>query len=167
MNVITQRIEEDHKLLDDASTSWQSMDEIDDLVIVHDEIQETQKEVDTIFVSIKALLANEKMLKMGEKQKLQEKITKLCREEAHYLKIVQPWQEEVSQITIKVNEKLMKFKDMQTTVVSLQEELVSTEMIDSTRECAEQFKNDLAELQTSFIEFSVRVIIVIQEEKEK
>ena len=39
MNVIAQCIEEAQKLLEDASTSWQAMDKIDDLVIVHDEIQ--------------------------------------------------------------------------------------------------------------------------------
>ena len=46
------------------------MDEFDDLVIVHDEIQETHKKVETIFVSMKALPIIEKMLKMDETQKL-------------------------------------------------------------------------------------------------
>lgn len=88
---VTQRIEEAQKLLEDDSTSWQAMDIIDDLVIVRNEIQETQKVVDTIYVSIKALPAIKKMLKMGETQKLQENLRKLHREEAHYLKTVQPW----------------------------------------------------------------------------
>ena len=46
------------------------MDEFDDLVVVHDEIQETHKHVDTISASMKALPAIVKMLKMGETQKL-------------------------------------------------------------------------------------------------
>ena len=37
LNVVAQHIEEAQKLLEDASTSWQAMDEIDDLVAVRDE----------------------------------------------------------------------------------------------------------------------------------
>lgn len=165
MNDIAQCIEEAQKLLEDASTSWKAMDEINGLVIVCDEIQETQKEVDTISMSMKALPAIEKMLNMGETQKLQDKLRKLCKEEAHYLKIVHPWQGEVSQITLKVNEKLMEFKATQTIVVSFQEEPVSAELVDSTKECVDKFKNDLVELHTSFKEFSTRVTTAIKEEK--
>ena len=143
------------------------MNKIDDLVAIHDEIQETQKEMDTISMSMKALPAIENMLKMGKTQKLQEKLRKLCREEAHYLKIVQPWQEEVSQIALKDNEKLMEFKATQTSVASLQEEPVYVELVDSTKECVEEFRNDLVELHTSFTEFSTRVTAAIQDEKEK
>lgn len=164
---IAQRIEEAQKLLEDASTSWQAMDEIDDLVTVHDEIHEIRKEVDTISMSMKALPAIEKMLKMGETQKLQEKLRKLHREEAHYLKTIKPCQEEVSQIALKVNEKLTQFKATQTTVVSLQEEPLSVELVDSTREFVEKSKNDLTELRTSFTKLSTRVTTAIEEEKEK
>ena len=62
---------------------------------------------------------------------------------------------------------MTEFKAMRTTIVSLQEEPVSAELVYFTRECAEKFEIDLANLQTSFIEFSVRVIVGIQEEKEK
>ena len=67
----------------------------------------------------------------------------------------------MSQISVKVNEKLMKFKDMQTTIDSLPEEPVFVELVDSTRECVEKFKNHLAELHKSFIEFSTRVTTAI------
>ena len=61
----------------------------------------------------------------------------------------------------------MEFKATQTTVASLQEEPVSVELVDSTRECVEKCKNDIAELHTSFIEFFARVTTAIEEEKEK
>ena len=74
--------------MEDDSTSWKAMDEFDDLVTIHDEIQEIEKKVDTISVSMKALPSIENMINMGETPTLQEKLRKLCREEAHYLKIV-------------------------------------------------------------------------------
>ena len=116
---------------------------------------------------MKSLPAIENMLKMGETHKLQERHRKLCREEAHYLKIVQPWKEEVSQIALKVNEKVIEFKATQTTVVSLLEEPVSMNLVDSTRESVEKCKNDLAELHTSFTKFFVWVNIAIGKTKEK
>lgn len=164
---IAQCIEEAQKLLEDASTSWQAMDKFDDLFVVRNEIKETQKQVGTIFVSMKALPTIEKMLKMGETQKLQEKLRKLRREEANFLKIVQPWKGEVSQIDLKINEKIMELKATQTTIASLLEEPVSMEQVDPTRDSIEKCKNDLAELNTSFTEFFVRVNTTIEEPKEK
>ena len=164
---IAQHIEEAQKLLEVASASWQAMDEFDDLVAACDEIQETQKQVDTISMSMKALPAIEKMLKMGEMQKLQEKLRRLQREEEHFLKIVQPWQGEVPQIALKVNEKIMEIKATQATIVSLLEEPISAQQVYSTRESVEKCKNDLAELNTSFMEFSMRVNTTIEEAKAK
>ena len=73
----------------------------------------------------------------------------------------------MSQIVVKVNEKITEFKSMQTTIASLQEEPAFVELVDSTRECVEKFKNDLAELHTSFTEFFARVTTAIEEEKVK
>ena len=73
----------------------------------------------------------------------------------------------MSHIALKVNEKLMEFKATQTTIGSLPEELISIELVDSTRECVEKCKNDLAKLHIIFTEFFTRVTTAIEEEKEK
>ena len=73
----------------------------------------------------------------------------------------------MSQIDLKVNEKIADFKAMQTTIANLQEEPVSVEQVDSTRESIKKFKNDLAELNTSFTKFSMRVNTAIEEAKAK
>ena len=75
------------------------------------------------------------MLKMGKNKKLQGELQKLCTREEEYLKTVQPWQEEVSEITLQVDEKISEFKGMQTIVVSLLEDLVNVELVDTAREC--------------------------------
>ena len=62
------------------------------------------------------------MLMMGENKRLQTELQKLRAQEEKYLKTVQPWQEEVSQIALQVNEKLTEFKAMQTTVARLLDE---------------------------------------------
>lgn len=56
---------------------------------------------------------------------------------------------------------------MQTTIANLQEEPFFVELVDSTRESIEKCKNDLVELHTIFIEFSVSVNNAIEEAKAK
>ena len=66
------------------------------------------------------------------------------------MKTVQPWQEEVSQIALQVNEKLTEFKAMQTTIGSLMDEPATVELVDTAQECVDQMNKDLAGLQDDF-----------------
>ena len=67
------------------------------------------------------------------------------------MKTVQPWQEEVSEITLQVDAKISEFKAMQTTIAILLEAPVSAKLIDTTRECVDQIEKDLVELKAGFI----------------
>lgn len=81
----------------------------------------------------------------------------LHKDEAHYLKTVQPWKDEVSQISLQVNKKLAKLKAMQTTVASLLEEPTTVELVETTKECVEQLEKDLARLQDNFKIFTKKI----------
>ena len=86
-----------------------------------------------------------------------------CKEE--YLKIVQPWQEEVSQIALQVDAKISEFKAMQTIVTSLLEALVSAELIDIVRECIDQIDRDLVEVKVGFVQFTTKVKGILKKPK--
>lgn len=88
----------------------------------------------------------QRMLKMGENKKLQTELQKLHAQEAKYLKIVQPWQVEVSQSALQVNQKLTEFKEMQTTTASLMDEPPTAKLVDTTWECVDQMKKHLVGL---------------------
>ena len=84
--------------------------------------------MDTIVVAMKDLPPIQCMIKMGETTKSQTQMQTLHKDEARYLKTVQPWQEEVSHIALQVNEKLTKIKATQTTIA---------ELVETTKECIE------------------------------
>ena len=81
----------------------------------------------------------------------------LRKDEAHYLKIVQPWQDEVSYISLQVNENLVKFKATQMTIASLLEEPTTVVLVETTQECVEQMEQDLTRLQYNFMSFTKKI----------
>ena len=98
------------------------------------------------------------MIKMGETKKLQTQMQMLRKDEACYLKIVQPSKDEVSQISLQVNEKLKEFKATQTIVASLLEEPATAELVETTKECVEQLEKDLVGLQHNFTIFTKKIM---------
>lgn len=163
---IAQRLEDAHKLLDETTSAWTTINDIEDLVNVREAIQKTQQEMDTIVVGMKDLIAIQHMIKMGETKKLQTQMQTLCKDEARYLKTVQPWQEEVSQISIQVNDKLKEIKARQMTAVSLLEQPATAELVETTKECVEQLEKDLAELQENFMSFTKKITDIHESQKQ-
>ena len=119
-------------------------------MVVREDLQKNQQELEEVVATMKDMPLLQCMLKMGENKRLQTELQKLRTQEAKYLKIVQPWQEEVSQIALQVNEKLAKFKEMQTTVASLLDEPATIELVDISWEHIDQMNKDLAPLQDDF-----------------
>lgn len=78
---------------------------------------------------------------------------------------MQPWQEEVSQITLQVDAKVTKFKVTQTTIVSLLEAPVSTELVDIARECVDKMEKDLTNLKASFDKFKTKIKKIVKSQE--
>ena len=64
------RLAETQKLLDDTTTAWTNMEDLDDLVEVCAMLQKNQKELDEVMAAMKDLTALQSMLKMGESKRL-------------------------------------------------------------------------------------------------
>ena len=130
---LAKHLEDAQKLLDETTNAWEAMNDIEDLVNVSEAIKKNQQEMDTIAAVMKDFPPIQRMLKMGEIKKLQTQMQPLRKDEAHYLKIVHPWQDKVSQIALQVNEKLKEFKATQTTVASLLEEPATAALVETTK----------------------------------
>ena len=74
---IVLHLEDAKKLLDDATSTWTTMEEIPDLMTVREEVQKTQQELEAVAAMIKDLPPLQQMLKMGENKKLQGELQKL------------------------------------------------------------------------------------------
>ena len=62
------------------------------------------------------------------------------------MQTLQPWQEKVSEIAVKINAKLIEFKVTQMTVVSLLKEQPTAKLFTSTRESIDQMMQNITAL---------------------
>lgn len=152
--IVEVHIKEAQKLINDAGEAWMHMEDIDDLVKVWEQLQATQHKVDALTDTLKDLPPIQIMLKMGESTKLQAKMQKLRVKQVHFTKTLQPWKARLSDIAIKVTEKLSHTQQMQTEVTSLMEQKLTVDLVDATKETVEQITKEIMELHAEFIQLN-------------
>ena len=67
-------LKDTQKLLEDTTSTWATIEEIDDLVVVHTKLQRNKKELDVVAAIMKDLPPLQHMMKMGENKILQAKL---------------------------------------------------------------------------------------------
>lgn len=68
------RLAETQKLLDDTTSTWETMEDLDELIEVHRALQKNQWELDEVAAAMKDLTPLQCMLKMGEIKRLQNEL---------------------------------------------------------------------------------------------
>lgn len=126
-------IEEAQKLLNNAGEAWTNMEDIDDLVKIWQQLQETQHQVDALSGTLKDLPPIQRMLKRRESSKLEAKMQKLRIEEAGFTETLQPWQAHLSDMAVKITEKLSHTQQIQTKVTCLMDEQLTADLVDTTK----------------------------------
>lgn len=148
---------ETSKLLDEATETWTTMEEIDGLIKVCASLQKNQKELDELTVTMKDLILLEHMLKMKESTKLQTELQKLRAKEAEYMQTLEPWQEQVSEIAVNINANLIEFKVTKMIVASLLDDQLIFELIKATRENVDHMTQDLVALTASYTKINTDI----------
>ena len=69
---------------------------------------------------------------------MQEDIQTLRAKEIEVLKQLQPWQDEVSDMALSIESKLMEYKNTQQTITSLLEEPATADVVEAAQESATQ-----------------------------
>ena len=64
------RLDDTQKLLEDTTSTWDAMEEINDLVEVRATLQKNQKEPDAVASMMKDMTPLQRMSKMGENKRL-------------------------------------------------------------------------------------------------
>ena len=70
------------------------------------------------------------MVQLGKSKKLQIQLQKSHEEETKFLKVTQPWQDELADLAQKVETKLAEFKETQATMGKLLAEQVTKESLE-------------------------------------
>ena len=71
------RLAETQNLLDDTTSTWKTMEDLDNLVEVHVALQKKQRELDEVAAMMKDLALLQRMLKMRENKRLQTELKQL------------------------------------------------------------------------------------------
>ena len=154
------------KLLDNTTSTWDTMEDLDNLVEAYAALQKHQRELDEVTTAMKDLAPLQRMLKMGESKKLQTELQRLRAHEVEYLKTLQPWQDEVSAIAMKFNAKFTEFQAMQMTVVSLLEEPPTAKLVNIAGECVNLMSQDIARLQDNYTQFTAKLWQILKSQKD-
>ena len=138
------------------------MEDIDGLIEVREALQKNQKELDELMATMKDLTPLQRMLQMGESKKLQTELQKLRAKEAKYLQTLEPWQEQVSEITVKINVNLTEFQATQWTVVSLLTESLTIDLVNVVKESVDQMTQEIAALQETYTKISIEIQEIVK-----
>ena len=98
-------------LLEKTTAMWAQMEDIPVVVDTRREIQGAQEKLTKINEEIAALTPLQKLVILKETRHLQEDIQTLCAKEIEVLKQLQPWQDEVSDMALNIESKLMEYKN--------------------------------------------------------
>lgn len=71
----------------------------------------------------------------------------------------------MSKIALEGNAKLIEFKATQTIVVSLMEELATADLVNTSKECANQMDRDLARLKVDLVKFTNKIKEILKSQK--
>ena len=71
------------------------------------------------------------------------------------------WQDQVSEIMVKVNVKLTEFQVMQMIATSFLVEPPTVDLVNTARECVDQMTWDIAGLQETYTQFSTKLWEVV------
>ena len=98
-------------LLEKTTAMWAQMEDIPTVVDTRREIQGAQEKLTRINEEIATLTPLQKLVRLKETRHLQEDIQTLRAKEIEVLKQLQPWQDEVSDMALNIESKLMEYKN--------------------------------------------------------
>lgn len=98
-------------LLEKTIAMWAQMEDIPAVVDTRREIQGAQEKLTKINEEIASLTPLQKLVRLKETRHLQEDIQTLRAKEIEVLKQLQPWQDEVSDMALNIESKLMEYKN--------------------------------------------------------
>ena len=108
---IAHRIVDTTHLLETTTSSWLGSKQIDAIEEVHKEIRQFEAEIAKLKEETPSFTPIQWMVQSGKGKKLQIQLQRLREEEMEFLKVTQPWQDELADLAQKVEAKLTKFKE--------------------------------------------------------
>ena len=81
------------------------------------------------------------------------------------MKQLQPWQDDITNMALKIESKLMEYKNMQQTITSLLEEMAIADVIEATQESVAQIIHEVVALTQNYKGFKQRMLDEVEKQK--
>ena len=96
---------------------------------------------------IKSLAALQRMKKTKEMNQLQQEAQQLRTKELHITDLLQPFQEQITELVDAVEQKVKEFTTVREQADQTEDSHINQTLLDSTKQRAEEMKNEVAGLQ--------------------
>ena len=116
---IEQQIKETTQLLETTTSFWMDIEQIETIAEVRAEIHQAKADIVKLKIEMEGLTPMQRMIKSGESKRLQIQLQMLWEEETEFLQVTQPWQDEMADLALQVETKLVEFWETQTAVGKL------------------------------------------------
>ena len=114
---------------------------------------------------IKSLAALQKMRKTKEINQLQQEVQQLRTKELHITDLLQPFQEQITELVDVVEQKVKEFTTTREEIEGTEDSKIDQALLDSAKQCAEEMKNEVARLQGRLQHTSQEAKDKLQQEK--
>ena len=108
---IAYRITDMTHLLETTTESWIGIEQIETTEEVREEIRQTEAEIAKLKEETLDITPVQRMVQKGKRRKLQIQLQRLREDEIEFMKVTQPWQDELTDLVHKLEMKLMEFKE--------------------------------------------------------
>ena len=140
-------INEATSVLTDTMSAWSELDEPPQRVDIQWNIQVIESTTMAMKEEIKSLATLQRMKKTKEMNQLQQEAQQLRTKELHITDLLQPFQEQITELVDAVEQKVKDFTTVREQDDQTEDSHINQTLLDSAQECAEVMKNEVAELR--------------------
>ena len=124
-------------VLNDATDTWSDLDQPPEKVEIQQNIQHIENTTAAMKEEIKSLAALQKMRKTKEMNRLQQEAQRLRTKEIHINDLLQPYQEQITELVDTVEQKVREFTTTREETDAIEDVSISQALLDSAQERVE------------------------------
>ena len=148
------RVEETEAILDDASRTWQELEELPQKKELQQHIQHFEEVKARAEEEYKGLGALAKMRKKGEITQFQQQVQKYREKEINLANAISPHEEKVAHLVDQVEKKVKGFKSSKGVIEDTEDSLVTAEMLSVAQEEVTNMDESIKALKAQFATIS-------------
>jgi len=134
-------------VLADVTNTWSELDEPPEKVEIQQSIKQIENTTAAMKEEIKSLAALQKMRKTTEMNRLQQEAQRLRAKEIHINDLLQPYQEQITELVDAVEQKVGEFTATRNEIDAAEDSSISQTMLDSAQESVAAMQKKVTGLQ--------------------